>query len=153
MTLKTRWKHARDLASHTAYVSGKCHPIQGYFRARTVFPYSRANLSPWITSPEVRELARIFVVGECSWALSSAGIRQVAMRMAIRFTFASNLSGRCSDARTGSASKNASSGVHKDVTHRAAALFHNPANNHGCPDAPSFDERAVVLLSALFTSS
>ena len=129
MTLKARWKHARDLASDTAYVSGNAIQFRGYFRARTVFSYSRANLSPRITSPEVREFARIFVVGECSWGLSSAGIRQVAMRMAIRFTCASNLPGRCSDARTGSASKNASNGVHKDVTHRAAALFHNPANN------------------------
>jgi hypothetical protein len=129
MILKTRWKYARDLASHTAYVSGNAIQFRGTSEPGLFFRTHEPTFRPGSLHQRFANWHASFLVGECSWALSSAGIRQVAMRMAIRFTFASNLSGRCSDARTGSASKNASSGVHKDVTHRAAALFHNPANN------------------------
>src|SRR5580704_4443840 len=62
------------------------------------FSYSRANLSPRIISLEACELARAFVIGERSWGRTGTGIRQVAMRMAIHFTCASNLSGRSRDA-------------------------------------------------------
>src|ERR1700751_2655631 len=64
------------------------------------FSYSRANLSPRITSREACGLARVFVVGERSWARSRTGIKQVATRMAIHFTCTSYLSGRSGNATT-----------------------------------------------------